>query len=100
MKTLRKILGIAPLGDQEKKVLQRLRDEALQEKANDEFTESDKTAISDTLNALREKGVEKPPSMPTWYLSPNWAIGLTCLACGFLIYFTSSPNPPSSPKDQ
>ena len=100
MKTLRKILGIAPLGDQEKKVLQQLRDEAVQEKANDELTETDKTAISDTLNALREKGVEKYPSMPSWYLPPTWAIGLTCLACSFLIYFTSRQNPPPSTPNQ
>jgi hypothetical protein len=100
MKTLRKILGIAPLGDQEKKVLQQLRDEALQEKANDELTKTDKTGISDTLNALREKGIEKHPSMTSWYLPPTWAIGLTCVACGFLIYFTSRPNQPSSPKNQ
>jgi hypothetical protein len=100
MKNLRKILGIAPLSDQEKKVLQQLRDEAVQEKANDELTETDKTGISDTLNALREKGVEKYPSIPSWHLPPTWAIGLTCLACGFLIYFPSRQNPPSSPKNQ
>ena len=100
MKNLRKILGIDPLSDQEKKVLQQLRDEAVQEKANDELTETDKTGISDTLNALREKGVEKYPSIPSWHLPPTWAIGLTCLACGFLIYFPSRQNPPSSPKNQ
>ena len=100
MKNLRKILGIDPLSDQEKKVLQQLRDEAVQEKANDELTETDKTGISDTLNALREKGVEKYPSIPSWHLPPTWAIGLTCLACGFLIYFPSRQNPPSSPKSQ
>ena len=40
MKTLLEILGFSSLDEKEKKVLQRLRDEAIEEKANDELNDS------------------------------------------------------------
>ena len=50
------------MGEKEKKVAQGLRDEAVQEKANDELSESAGEGISDTLDALREERIEKNQS--------------------------------------
>jgi len=102
MKTLLEILGISSLGEKEKKVLQRLRDEAVQEKANDELNEPDKAGISDTLNALREERVEKkqaPAKRRNSLSSPTWAIAFACITCVFFLSFLFREKPPSSPAN-
>ena len=100
MKSLLEILGITSPCDKEKKVLQQLRDEALQEKANDELDPSDRWVISDTLNALREERIERKQTSTSklnWNLSPTWAVGFACLAGAFFLYFSSDENPTSTP---
>jgi hypothetical protein len=100
MKTLLEILGITSPCDKEKKVLQQLRDEALQEKANDELDPSDRWVISDTLNALREERIERKQSSTSklnWNLSPTWVAGFACLAGAIFLYFSSDENPTSTP---
>lgn len=101
MKTLLKILGICSLGEKEKKVLQQLRDEAVQEKANDGLNEPDKTEIADTLNALRNERVEtklSSASIGNRFLPPTWTIGVACIACTLFIYFSSRENPTPTPQ--
>ena len=102
MKTLLEILGISSIDDKERKVLQRLRDEAVQEKANDELNEPDKTGINDTLDSLREKCIEE--SQPTVkrqnpLFSPAWAIAFACVICILSFSFSIWENTPSSPAN-
>ena len=100
MKTLLEILGISSLAEKEKKVLQRLRDEAVQEKASDELTGPDKTGISNTLNALGEERVEKKQKTAKRrnpLFSPTWAIAFACIICVFFLSFLFRENPPSLP---
>ena len=102
MKTLLEILGISSLGEKEKKVLQQLRDEAVQEKARDELTGPDKTGISDTLNALGEECVEKkqaPAKRRNSIFSPTWAIAFACIICVFFLSFLLREKPPSLPAN-
>jgi len=104
MKTLIKTLGISPLGEKEKRVSQELRDEAVQEKANDELSDSAEEGISITLDALREACIEKnhdPETKPNRLLLPVWAIGFACIICTFFISFLmredTNPSPSNSP---
>ena len=99
MKTLLEILGISSISETEKKVSQGLRDEAVQEKANDELTDSEGKGISDVLDALREARIEKRQAPVKRYLSPSWAIGFACLACTIFISFLMRENTPSPPAD-
>ncbi len=99
MKTLLEILGIYSIDEKEKKVSQGLRDEAVQEKANDELTDSEGKGISDALDALREVRIEKHQAPAKRYLPPIWAIGFACLTCTFFISFLMRENTPSTPAD-
>ena len=99
MKTLLEILGISSISETEKKVSQGLRDEAVQEKANDELTDSEGKGISDALDALREARIEKHQAPAKKYLPPIWAIGFACLACTIFISFLMRENAPSPPAD-
>ena len=102
MKTLLEILGFSSLDEKEKKVLQRLRDEAIEEKANDELNDSAGKGISDTLDALRQKPLAEVRSLekkraPQY--SPTYAIALTGIACVFFLFLwrENQPSPPSDP---
>ena len=99
MKTLLEILGISTISETEKKVSQGLRDEAVQEKANDELTDSEGKGISDALDALREARIEKHQAPAKKYLPPIWAIGFSCLVCTIFISFLMRENAPSPPAD-
>ena len=102
MKTLLEILGMSSISETEKKVSQGLRDEAVQEKANDELSESEGKGISDTLNALRGERIEKnqaPAKNTNRFLPPIWAIGFACIICTLFISFLMRDNTPSSPAD-
>ena len=100
MKTLLEILGFSSLDEKEKKVLQRLRDEAIEEKANDELNDSAGKGISDTLDALRQKPLAEVRSLekiaPQY--SPTYAIALTGIACVFFLFLWRE-NQPSQPSD-
>ena len=98
MKTLLEILGFSFLDEKEKKVLQRLRDEAIEEKANDELNDSVGKGISDTLDALRQKPLAEDRSLekkraPQY--SPTYAIAFTGIACVFFLSFLWRENQPS-----
>ena len=100
MKTLLEILGISSMGEKEKKVSQGLRDEAVQEKANDELSESAGEGISDTLDALRGERIEKnhlPEKRENTFLPPIWAIGFACIISVLFISFLMRENTPSLP---
>ena len=102
MKTLLEILGFSSLDEKEKKVLQRLRDEAIEEKANDELNDSAGKGISDTLDALRQKTLAVERSLEkkrSPLYSPTYAIAFTGIACVFFLSFLWRENQPSPPSD-
>jgi hypothetical protein len=99
MKILLEILGISSMGEKEKKGSQGLRDEAVQEKANDELSESAGEGISNTLDALRGERIEKKHAPAKRYLPPIWAIGFACIICTFFISFLLKENTPSTPSN-
>ena len=99
MKTLLEILGFSSLDEKEKKVLQRLRDEAIVEKANDELNDSVGKGISDTLDALQQKTLAEDRSLekkraPQY--SSTYAIAFTGIACVFFLFLWRE-NQPSEP---
>ena len=102
MKTLLEILGFSSLDEKEKKVLQRLRDEAIEEKANDELNDSAGKGISDTLDALRQKplAAERPLEKKlSLQYSPTYAMAFTGIVCVFFLSFLWRENQPSPPSD-
>ena len=102
MKTLLEILRISSIGEKEKKVSQGLRDEAVQENASDELSESKENGISDTLDALRGERIEKnhlPEKRENRFFHPIWAIGFACIISVLFISFLMRENTPSSPAD-
>ena len=102
MKTLLEILGFSSMDEKEKKVLQRLRDEAIEENANDELNDSVGKEISDTLHALRQKHLGYDRSLEkkgSSLYSPTYAIAFTGIACVFFLSFFWRENQPSPPSD-
>ena len=92
MKTLLEILGFSSLDEKEKKVLQRLRDEAIEEKANDELKDSVGKGISDTLDALRQKPLAEERSLEKKRSprhSPTYALAFSGIACVFFLFLWS-----------
>lgn len=104
MKTLFEILGFSSMDEKEKKVLHRLRDEAIEEKANDELKDSVGKEISNTLNVLRQKPFAEDRSLEkkrSLLYSPTYALAFTCIACAFFLFLwrENQPSPPSEPAD-
>jgi len=104
MKTLFEILGFSSIDEKEKKVLHRLRDEAIEEKANDELKDSVGKEISNTLNVLRQKPIAEDRSVEkkrSLLYSPTYALAFTCIACAFFLFLwrENQPSPPSEPAD-
>jgi hypothetical protein len=100
MKTLLEILRISSIGEKEKKVSQGLRDEAVQENASDELSESKENGICDTLDALRGERIEKnhlPAKRTNRFFPPIWAIGFACIISVLFISFLMRENTPSLP---
>ena len=101
MKTLLEILGFSSLDEKEKKVLQRLRDEAIEEKANDELNDSVGKGISDTLDALRQKPLAVERSLEKIASprhSPTYAIAFTGIACvSFFLFYGERIKPSHLP---
>ena len=94
MKTLLEIL-IFLLDEKAKKVLQRLRDEAIEEKANDELNDSAGKGISDTgRSSAKTLGSRTTLENRFLLYSPTYAIAFTGIACVFFSFLWRENQPP------
>ena len=98
MKRLLEILGINSENPQQEELIQKLRDEAVQEKAKDELSSSAEEGISSTLYAIRQKR-QQPLHLETKRQTDGlaiWGIGFAC-ALAFVFFFlpTSEKKAPT-----
>ena len=100
MKRFLEIFGKQTECSQQSEMIDQLRDEALQEKAKDEFSLQAEQRITETVRMLgrKDRRVESLKMSAPKNFSPTWAIGFACaLALAFFLLPTTEESVPEDP---